>query len=296
MKPALLAEEISGYFYHLHQCTCTRCGRKHRFKGISVSYSLREAALFLSKSPRNKTVALPFASEYEGKWAEMSGKWWRLNANALIMGKSSGCIITTCTARHLCIVKWWACLNRKWLCMRVCVCVLTHVDWRMSGPSSVCGHSSQTYYDVLFYIFMKGTGTQVMRLSLNVSPERQPLCVHPASPRRYCGWYSRQTNISCLWSRKNRANRLVKIKKGFQFLPNLPTISREGQGYSDVETGWREKNSGKSSIFFQNSSHRVLFFIFKMCFQFFCNHVRLYLFIYYVKQVERERGNRLCAL
>lgn len=137
MKPALLAEEISGYFYHLHQCTCARRGRKRRFIGTSVGYSFREVAesnffsakstLFLSKSPKNKTAALRFASEHEGKRAEMSGKWWRLNAKALMMGKSSGVHYHHVRCETLVYSEMMSVCKQE-VALRVCVCLHMSTD------------------------------------------------------------------------------------------------------------------------------------------------------------------------
>lgn len=104
------------------------------FGRLFIPWSCREQLFFPQKvhsfyqnRPKNKTPALRFASEHEGKRAEMSGKWWRLNAKALMMGKSSGVHYHHVRCETLVYSEMMSVCKQE-VALRVCVCVCLHMS------------------------------------------------------------------------------------------------------------------------------------------------------------------------
>ena len=124
-------------------------------------------------------------------------------------------------------------------------------------------------FNIFYSLDYRYTGNAVV---LEYKRWKTAIVCSPSVSPKVLWWYSRQTNISCLWSGKNLTNRLVKIKKGFQFLPNLLTVSREGHGYDGVKKNPGNKASSLISVPpppCRNSSQDVRFLFWECVFSFF---------------------------
>ena len=239
MKPALLAEEISGYFYHFTSaCVCFGVDANTDLQAFPSVVELQRATiflvktvLFLSKSSKKQEGGIAFCFWLrKGKEQKMIKAEWKSSNDGKVLRvhyHHVRCETAVCSEMMS------ACKQEVALHVCVCVCALHMstdgwVDQAVFAFTDLLWCVILFLFNIFYSLDYRYTGNAVV---LEYKRWKTAIVCSPSVSPKVLWWYSRQTNISCLWSGKNLTNRLVKIKKGFQFLPDLLTISREGHGY-----------------------------------------------------------------